>query len=57
MQKMQNAGLIREVEALKENLKDNMEKQEEAMNKRIPPLTQGQILRRLQKESTIEKEV
>ena len=39
MQKMQNVGLMREVKALKENLKDNMEKQEEAINNRIPPLT------------------
>ena len=57
LQKMLNAGLQSTIRSLKEELDDTMSKQEAALNVKLPPMTQKQILERLRKESTIERSV
>ena len=57
LQKMQNAGLQSTIKSLRDELDDTRSKQEAAMDVRLPPMTQRQILERLRKESTIERSV
>ena len=51
MLKMQNAGLMSTIKALKDEMEPNVSKQEKAMNTKIPPMTQKYILERIKRES------
>ena len=57
MQKMQNVGLISTVKSLREEMENIASKKEDAMDVKIPPITQKYILERLKKESTIERSI
>ena len=50
MQKIQNAGLLSSIKALKDGLESTASKQEKAMDTSIPPMTQKLILERLKKK-------
>ena len=53
LQKMQNVGLQSTIKSLREELDNTKSKQEAALDARLPPMTQKQILERLKKESII----
>ena len=55
LQKMQNAGLQSTIKYLREEMDDTKSKQEAAMDVRLSPMTQSQILYRLRKKSMIKR--
>ena len=57
IQKIQNIGLINEIANLKDQLTITARKQERALDNRLTSLIVGQILRKLNRESAMEKKV